>query len=166
MKLVKIFSLMVIAAMVLGACASPTAAPTEAPIAPAATEAPVAPVATEAPAAPVATEAPAAPVATEAPALPAATEAPAAEEKPLVLASVTDMRSLDPHVQEGMYPARSVMQWIFDVLVRSERDGSPTGELAKSWTSRRSAYLGIQASRRGQVSKWRTAKCGSCQILI
>jgi peptide/nickel transport system substrate-binding protein len=78
------------------------------------------------PASPADTQAPAA---TEAP---VATEAPAAE-RPLTLASTIDMRSLDPHVQEGMYPARSVMQWVFDVLVRSKRDGSPVGELATEW---------------------------------
>jgi ABC-type sugar transport system substrate-binding protein len=54
-------SILMIASMMLAACA-PAAAPTsEAPAAPAATEAPAAPAATEAPAAPAATEAPATP---------------------------------------------------------------------------------------------------------
>ena len=61
-----VFALLTVFAMVLSACA------------PAATEAPAAPVATDMPAAPAATDAPAAPMATEAPAAPAATEAPAA----------------------------------------------------------------------------------------
>lgn len=136
MKLYKMFAFLVVAAMLFSACAQPAAAPAEpaAPAAPAKTEAPAAPAAPAEPAkteAPVVTEAPAAPAATEAPAAPAE---PAAKPDTLVLAAVIDMRSMDPHVQEGMYPARSVMQWIFDVLVRSERDGSPTGELAKEWS--------------------------------
>ncbi len=132
MKHYKLFAFLVVVAMLFSACAQPTAAP-EAPAAPAepaATEAPAA----EAPAA-EAPAAPAEPAATEAPAAEApAAEPPAeAENDTLVLAAPSDMLSLDPHVQTGMYPARSVMQWVFDVLVRSERDGSPTGELAKEW---------------------------------
>ena len=63
MKRNKLFNLAVVVlllSLVLGACAQPTAAPTEPP-APAATEAPAEPVATEAPAEPVATEPPAEP---------------------------------------------------------------------------------------------------------
>jgi peptide/nickel transport system substrate-binding protein len=119
-KIYKLFAFLIVLAMLVSGCAQAT--PTATPEVPAATEAPAKPDE------PAKTEAPAM---TEAPAAP---EAPAAEKPDtLVLASVTDMRSLDPHVQEGMYPARSVTQWMFDVLVRSERDGSPTGELAKDW---------------------------------
>ena len=57
-RLTLLFTVVLVAAMLLAACATP--APTEAPAAPAATEAPAAPAATEAPAAPAATEAPAA----------------------------------------------------------------------------------------------------------
>jgi len=81
-NIVRIFSVLILAALFLSACA-PAATPTQAPVK---TEAPAepteAPVATEAPAKP--TEAP---VATEAPAVP--TEAPVATEAP---------------VQEGMLP--------------------------------------------------------------
>ena len=62
-NLFAVLSLIVLASMLLAACAAPAA--TEAPAAPAATEAPAAPAATEAPAAPAATEAPAAPAAAE-----------------------------------------------------------------------------------------------------
>jgi ribose transport system substrate-binding protein len=61
-----IVSIIIVMAMLLGACAP--AAPAE-PAAPAATEAPAAPAATEAPAAPAATEAPAAPAAAANPGL-------------------------------------------------------------------------------------------------
>ena len=60
-NLFALFTVIVLASMILAACATPAA--TEAPAAPAATEAPAAPAATEAPAAPAATEAPAAPAA-------------------------------------------------------------------------------------------------------
>src|SRR5512137_2608857 len=52
-RVLVVFSAILIASMVLAACA-PAAAPTQAPAAPAATEAPAAPAATEAPAAPAA----------------------------------------------------------------------------------------------------------------
>jgi raffinose/stachyose/melibiose transport system substrate-binding protein len=68
-----------LASMLLAACA-PAATPTAAPAAPAA--------ATQAPAAPAATQAPAAPAATQAPAAPAATTAPAAStitDKPVTI---------------------------------------------------------------------------------
>lgn len=128
MKKYKLFAFFIVLAMLFSACAQPTAQP-EAPAAPAE------PVKTEEPAAPaVASE----PEITEAPVAEApAAEAPAAsegEKDTLILAAPSDMLSMDPHVQTGMYPARSVMQWVFDVLVRSERDGSPTGELAKEWS--------------------------------
>lgn len=114
MKHYKLFAILVLVAMLFSACAQPTAQP-EAPAAPAQPAESEEQAATEAPAA-------------EAP------EASEDEMDTLVLAAPSDMLSLDPHVQTGMYPARSVMQWIFDVLVRSERDGSPTGELAKEWS--------------------------------
>ena len=57
-NLFALFTVIVLASMILAACGAPAA--TEAPAAPAATEAPAAPAATEAPAAPAATEAPAA----------------------------------------------------------------------------------------------------------
>lgn len=123
MKKYKLFVFLVMVAMLFSACAQPATQP-EAPSAPAE------PAKTEEPAAPAA---PSEPEKTEAP----AAEAPTASESErdtLVLAAPSDMLSLDPHVQTGMYPARSVMQWIFDVLVKSERDGSPTGELAKEWS--------------------------------
>jgi len=50
-KLSLLFSILVVASMLLTACGAPAAPATEAPAAPAATEAPAAPAATEAPAA-------------------------------------------------------------------------------------------------------------------
>lgn len=60
-KLFLIVSILMIASVILAACAPAAAPATEAPAAPAATEAQAAPAATEEPAAPAATEAPAAP---------------------------------------------------------------------------------------------------------
>lgn len=128
MKAYKISAILIIVAMLVGACAQAT--PTSAPepqgqSAPVVTEAPAA---TQAPA----TEAPAetnAPEATEAPA-----PEPAAEEKPVVVASPNDMDTLDPHAVTGMFPYRSVMYWVFDVLVDADREGQPVPELAKEWT--------------------------------
>jgi len=70
-----IISLLVVAAMILAACAQPTAAPTEAPAAAAPTEVPAAAAPTEVPAAPAPTEVPAA-APTEAPAVVEPTAAP------------------------------------------------------------------------------------------
>lgn len=116
----KFLSIFIIVAVLLGACAQ--AAPTAEQ--PAATEAPVA---AEAPAA---TEAPQAAVQTEPP---APTEAPAADTKPVVIASPNDMDTLDPHAVTGMFPYRSLMYWMFDVLVGADREGKPVPELAKEW---------------------------------
>lgn len=127
MKTYRLFAFLLVAAMLLAACA-PAAAPATAP---AAAET-AAPAATEAPAAeaPAATEAPAAevPAATEAPAAPAAED-----EKPVVVASPNDMDKLDPHTLTGMFPYRSVMYWTHDVLVAADREGKPVAELASEW---------------------------------
>jgi ribose transport system substrate-binding protein len=89
--MMSVFSILIVLAMVLSACSTPTAAPTQAP---AATQPPAA-APTQPPAAPAATQPPAAPAAT-APAAPAATQPPAASSGPAksytigFLAGVTD----------------------------------------------------------------------------
>ncbi|MBP1694113.1 MAG: transporter substrate-binding protein, partial [Chloroflexi bacterium] len=83
-----VISLLVVGAMILAACASPTAAPTEAPAAAAPTEAPAA-APTEAPAAP--TEAPAA----------APTEAPAAVEPTAAPEAAADCGTGAPIIPGG-----------------------------------------------------------------
>jgi len=74
-RLSSLFAVLIVASMVLSACAAPTAAPATAPEAPVVTEAPAAPEA------PAATEAPAEPVATEEV---VATEAPVVAEEAVV----------------------------------------------------------------------------------
>jgi peptide/nickel transport system substrate-binding protein len=120
MKVYKLFSFLLVAAVLLSACAQPTPAP-------AAPAAPAQPAAPAAPAAP-ATEVP---TAVEAP--PAA-PAPVVDDKPLVIASPNDMTTLDPHAVTGMFPYRSVTYWMFDVLVTADRNGQPVAELATEWT--------------------------------
>jgi ribose transport system substrate-binding protein len=90
-----VISVMVVAAMLLGACAPAAVATPAAPAAPAATEAPAAPAATEAPAAPAATEAPAAPAATEAPAANPGLQLDAAKVAPQFFNDADFQQSLD-----------------------------------------------------------------------
>jgi peptide/nickel transport system substrate-binding protein len=132
MKAYRISAILIIVAMLLAACAQTT--PTTAPQG----QDQPGSVSTEAPAEaqPASAEAPAeAPAETSAP---AATEAqapePAADAKPVVVASPNDMDTLDPHAVTGMFPYRSVMYWVFDVLVDADRQGQPVPELAKEWT--------------------------------
>jgi peptide/nickel transport system substrate-binding protein len=125
MKTRKVLAILLIAATLLAACAQ--AAP---PVQPTETQAP-APAATKAPEITKAPEATKAPEPTKAP---EATKAPAAPAvKPLVIASPNDMSTLDPHGTSGMFPYRSVIYWMFDVLVAADRDGKPVAELAKEW---------------------------------
>jgi peptide/nickel transport system substrate-binding protein len=57
----------------------------------------------------------------------------AAEEKPLVIASVGDVSSLDPHLLDSNHPTGSVIWSLFDSLVRRGPDGADLPRLATSW---------------------------------
>ncbi len=140
MRTFRYFAIVLIVAMLLAACAPAAPQPPSSTQAPAATEAPAPtqpPAATEAPAPtqpPAATEAPAPTQPLAATEAPAPTQPPAASEtKPVVVASPNDMDTLDPHAVTGMFPYRSVMYWVFDVLVAADRQGKPVPELAKEW---------------------------------
>src|ERR1700744_6257211 len=61
------------------------------------------------------------------------TSAAAAEEKPLVIASVGDVSSLDPHLLDSNHPTGSVIWSLFDSLVRRGPDGADLPRLATSW---------------------------------
>ena len=113
----KSFYLIILVALLLGACA-PAAAPAAEPAAPAA-----APAEAAAP-----TQAPAAAEPTKAPE-PAA--APA-EVKPVVVANAFDVNTLDSAQMSSMFN-RSVIYWMFDCLVMNDREGKPMPELATEW---------------------------------
>ena len=134
MKVFRILSVLLVAALLLSACAQPQQ-PTAEPEQPVQTEAPQA---TEEPV--QETEAPAPteeePAPTEEPAATeemVETEAPVVEEGPVVVASPNDMITFAPHALTGMFPYRSVAYWVFDALVTSDRQGQPEPELAQSW---------------------------------
>jgi peptide/nickel transport system substrate-binding protein len=122
-KAFRILSVMVVMAMLLGACAPATAVPpTQAPVQP--TKAAVAATATQVPVQPTK-----APDPTKVPPTAEPTKAPV---KPVVVANASDITTLDPGKFSGMFN-RSVGYWIFDCLVMNDRQGKPMPELAKEW---------------------------------
>lgn len=111
--------LLVVLALVLGACVvvTPQPAPQEA-----------------AEPAPEEAAEPAEAVEEEVEEAPAEAEAEMAEEvTPVVVASPVDVSTLDPHAINIRYPDRSVIIGIFDVLVWQDDLGQPVPELAESW---------------------------------
>lgn len=98
MKRIFQYLMLVVVVLALGACATPTAAPTAAPAAP------VVPAAT------------AAPVATTAPAAAAPTTAPAAQ-KPVVILQSGDVVNLDPQGTQNLADV-IIKQHIFETLMR------------------------------------------------
>ena len=117
MKVFKFAALFIVVVMLFSACtpAAPAAAPTTAPAEPTA-------------AAGQPTSAPA-----EATSPAAETTQPAeTAQKPVVVANAFDINTLDPHKVSGMWN-RSVIYWIYDCLVMTDREGKPTPELATEW---------------------------------
>jgi peptide/nickel transport system substrate-binding protein len=54
-------------------------------------------------------------------------------DRPVVIASVSDVSSLDPHLLDNNHPTGSVIWSMFDSLVRRGPDGSDLPRLAVSW---------------------------------
>lgn len=54
-------------------------------------------------------------------------------DRPIVVASVSDVSSLDPHLLDVNHPTGSVIWSLFDSLVRRGPDGSDLPRLAASW---------------------------------
>lgn len=57
-------------------------------------------------------------------------------ERPIVVASVSDVSSLDPHLLDVNHPTGSVIWSLFDSLVRRGPDGADLPRLAESWERR------------------------------
>jgi peptide/nickel transport system substrate-binding protein len=57
-------------------------------------------------------------------------------ERPIVIASVSDVSSLDPHLLDVNHPTGSVIWSLFDSLVRRGPDGADLPRLAQSWERR------------------------------
>jgi peptide/nickel transport system substrate-binding protein len=53
--------------------------------------------------------------------------------RPIVIASVSDVSSLDPHLLDNNHPTGSVIWSLFDSLVRRGPDGADLPRLAQSW---------------------------------
>lgn len=117
-KMFSLVSMIVVMAMLLGACAQAT------PVPPTKAPEPTKPVVQPTVAPTVApTKAP------EPTKVPEPTKAPV---KPVVVAHSNDIDTLDPHLFNAMF-TRSVGYWIFDTLVMSDRNGKPMPELASEW---------------------------------
>jgi peptide/nickel transport system substrate-binding protein len=56
--------------------------------------------------------------------------------RPVVIASVSDVSSLDPHLLDVNHPTGSVIWSLFDSLVRRGADGADLPRLAASWERR------------------------------
>ena len=56
--------------------------------------------------------------------------------RPVVIASVSDVSSLDPHLLDVNHPTGSVIWTLFDSLVRRGADGADLPRLATSWERR------------------------------
>jgi len=56
--------------------------------------------------------------------------------RPVVIASVSDVSSLDPHLLDVNHPTGSVIWSLFDSLVRRGADGADLPRLASSWERR------------------------------
>src|SRR5580692_13163204 len=56
--------------------------------------------------------------------------------QPIVVASVSDVSSLDPHLLDVNHPTGSVIWSLFDSLVRRGADGADLPRLATSWERR------------------------------
>jgi peptide/nickel transport system substrate-binding protein len=56
-----------------------------------------------------------------------------AADRPVVIASVGDVSSLDPHLLDSNHPTGSVIWSLFDSLVRRGPDGADLPRLATSW---------------------------------
>src|SRR5579864_4712668 len=54
-------------------------------------------------------------------------------DRPIVIASVGDVSSLDPHLLDVNHPTGSVIWSLFDSLVRRGPDGGDLPRLALSW---------------------------------
>jgi peptide/nickel transport system substrate-binding protein len=54
-------------------------------------------------------------------------------ERPIVVASVSDVSTLDPHLLDVNHPTGSVIWSLFDSLVRRGPDGADLPRLAQSW---------------------------------
>ncbi len=54
-------------------------------------------------------------------------------DRPIVVASVSDVSSLDPHLLDINHPTGSVIWSLFDSLVRRGPDGTDLPRLASSW---------------------------------
>src|SRR6266404_3399559 len=54
-------------------------------------------------------------------------------DRPIVVASVSDVSSLDPHLLDINHPTGSVIWSLFDSLVRRGPDGADLPRLATSW---------------------------------
>lgn len=54
-------------------------------------------------------------------------------ERPVVIASVSDVSSLDPHLLDNNHPTGSMIWSLFDSLVRRGPDGTDLPRLAQSW---------------------------------
>jgi peptide/nickel transport system substrate-binding protein len=54
-------------------------------------------------------------------------------DRPIVVASVSDVSSLDPHLLDVNHPTGSVIWSLFDSLVRRGPDGTDLPRLALSW---------------------------------
>lgn len=54
--------------------------------------------------------------------------------QPIVVASVADVSSLDPHLLDVNHPTGSVIWSLFDSLVRRGPDGADLPRLASSWS--------------------------------
>ncbi|MGA2024307.1 MAG: ABC transporter substrate-binding protein [Steroidobacteraceae bacterium] len=54
-------------------------------------------------------------------------------DRPIVIASVSDVSSLDPHLLDVNHPTGSVIWSLFDSLVRRGPDGADLPRLAESW---------------------------------
>jgi peptide/nickel transport system substrate-binding protein len=57
-------------------------------------------------------------------------------ERPIIIASVGDVSSLDPHLLDVNHPTGSVIWSLFDSLVRRGPDGADLPRLAQSWERR------------------------------
>ncbi len=57
-------------------------------------------------------------------------------DRPVVIASVSDISSLDPHLLDVNHPTGSVIWSLFDSLVRRGADGADLPRLATSWERR------------------------------
>jgi peptide/nickel transport system substrate-binding protein len=57
-------------------------------------------------------------------------------ERPIIIASVSDVSSLDPHLLDVNHPTGSVIWSLFDSLVRRGPDGADLPRLAEAWERR------------------------------